>query len=57
MSKLTKKLILVRKQRREIKEEWEYTNWIWQRLSNKMVEKEFAGYRFSGISVRVGEKN
>lgn len=46
MSKITKKLIVVRKRRREIKEEWEYTNWIWQRISNKMVEKEFVGYRY-----------
>lgn len=46
MSKITKKLIVVRKRRREIKEEWEYTNWIWQRIYNKMVEKEFVGYKY-----------
>lgn len=46
MAKVTKRLILLRKQRREIKEEWDYVNWIWQRITNKMVERKFTGYNY-----------
>ena len=46
MAKVTKRLVLLRKQRREIKEEWDYVNWIWQRIINKMVERKFTGYNY-----------
>lgn len=46
MAKTTKRLVLLRKQRREIKEEWEYVNWIWQKISKQMVERKFTGYRY-----------
>lgn len=46
MSKATKKLIVVRKQRREIKEEWAYINWIWLRMKDKIQENNNHNYRY-----------
>ena len=40
MSKVTKKLIVLRKERRDIKEEWAYINWIWLRIKDKIQERE-----------------
>lgn len=39
MSKATKKLIALRKERRDIKEEWAYVNWIWLRMKDKIQER------------------
>lgn len=46
MSKVTKKLIAVRKQRREIKQEWAYINWIWLRMKDKIQENNNTNYRY-----------
>jgi len=46
MSKVAKKLVSIRKQRREIKEEWAYVNWIWLRMKDKIVERPCGIYKY-----------
>lgn len=46
MSKITKRLIALRKERREIKEEWTDVNRVWQHIHNKMQERTFTGHKY-----------
>lgn len=46
MSRVTKKLVALRKERREVKDEWFYVNWVWQHIHNKMQERNFTGYNY-----------